>query len=94
MSEKMCSGCDAKTDALTMPYIVHESAMGRNERIFKRLLAVIILLVVLLVGTNVAWLVYESQFVVEEVDVWQTNDGGQNSFIGNDGDIVYGDATY
>ena len=87
-----CSNCNnEKTAPEAVPYIVHESAMARAERGAKRLWTVIILLIVLLVGTNGAWLWYESQFeTVETVEVTQENADGYNNYIGNDGDIVNG----
>ena len=87
-----CSNCNnEKTAPEAVPYIVHESAMVRAERGAKRLWTVIILLIVLLVGTNGAWLWYESQFeTVETVEVTQENADGYNNYIGNDGDIVNG----
>lgn len=70
-------------------YVDIVSAMA--ERTIKRLWIVIILLIVLLVGTNVAWLVYEAQWqVVETTEVTQENDGGYNNYVGNDGDIYNG----
>ena len=57
------------------------------ERTIKRLWIVIILLIVLLVGTNVAWLVYESSFedvVTTEQTVTQETEGGNNNFVGGD----------
>lgn len=45
-----------------IPYIVFEADMARFERIIKRLWITVILLIVLLVGSNIAWLIYESQF--------------------------------
>lgn len=57
------------------------------ERTIKRLWTALILLIVLLVGTNAAWLWYESQFVdevVTEQTVTQEADGGSNSFVGGD----------
>ena len=87
-----CSNCNnEKTTPEAVPYIVHESAMARAERGAKRLWIVIILLIVLLVGSNGAWLWYESQFeTVETVEVTQENADGYNNYIGNDGDIVNG----
>lgn len=87
-----CSNCNnEKTAPKAVPYIVHESAMARAERSAKRLWTVIILLIVLLVGSNGAWLWYESQFeTVETVEVTQENADGYNNYIGNDGDIVNG----
>lgn len=87
-----CSNCNnEKLTPEAVPYIVHESAMARAERGAKRLWVAIILLIVLLVGTNGAWLWYESQFeTVETVEVTQENADGYNNYIGNDGDIVNG----
>jgi hypothetical protein len=87
-----CNNCNSeKTSPEAVPYIVHESAMTRAERGSKRLWVVIILLIVLLVGSNGAWLWYESQFeIVETVEVTQENADGYNNYIGNDGDVVNG----
>lgn len=43
-------------------YIAFESVCSRFERTIKRLWILVIILTVLLVGTNCAWLLYESQF--------------------------------
>lgn len=70
-----------------VPYIVHEGALARMERTIKRLWILAILLAVFLVGTNAAWIWYESQF--ETVVVTQESDrNGNNNFIGNDGTII------
>lgn len=59
-----------------------------TERTIKRLWVTIILLIVLLVASNVGWLIYESQFEVQEITtqtVDQQNDGdGGNNFVGGD----------
>ena len=87
-----CSNCNnEKTTPEAVPYIVHESAMARAERGAKRLWIVIILLIVLLVGTNGAWLWYESQFETVTTEITQENADGYNNYIGNDGDIVNGE---
>ena len=96
MAHKTCNGCGTDTKALaSVPYAVFESSMMRADLLSKRLVAVIILLIVLLVGSNVGWLIYESQFeVVEETTttITQDNADGYNNYIGNDGDIVNGKA--
>ena len=43
-------------------YVAFESVCARFERTIKRLWILVIILTVLLVGTNCAWLWYESQF--------------------------------
>ena len=97
MAEKKCNKCGTDNVPASVPYVVHESAMARAERHTKAIIWVIVLLIVLLVGTNAGWLWYESQFeVVEETTtetiVTQDNADGYNNYIGNDGDIVNGKA--
>lgn len=91
---KTCNGCNEQT--ISVPYVVHESAMARAERQLKRLWGLIILLVVLLVGTNIAWLIYESQFetleTTEEYHIEQDAENGNNNSIINGGEIVNGEA--
>ena len=91
-----CETCKKVQNAPeNVPYIVHESSMARMERQIKRLWIVALTLIFLLVGTNCAWLYYESQWeTVESWEITQENDGGYNNCIGNDGDIVNGEADY
>ena len=91
---KTCNGCGTENLNDSVPYVVHESAMARSERHNKRLWIVILVLIGALIGTNLAWIVYNSQFeVVEEsMVVEQENDNGDNNYIGNDGDINYGES--
>ena len=96
MAEKKCNHCGTNSTPTSVPYVVHESDMARAERHTKALIWVIVLLIVLLVGSNGAWLWYENQFeVVEETTetiITQDNADGYNNYIGNDGDIVNGEA--
>lgn len=70
-----------------VPYVVYEGAMARNERTIKRLVKTIILFVVLLFATNIAWLYYISQYKI--VSYEQDGDGFNNVTTGNQGDINY-----
>ena len=72
-----------------VPYIAHESAVARLERVIKRLWVLALVLIVLLAASNAAWIWWESQF--EEVRIEQENESGYNNFIGNDGDIYNGE---
>lgn len=75
----------------TVSYTVYETAQARADRRFRSMLWVIVMLIVMLVGTNGAWLIYESQF--EDVTITQDNTDGLNNYIGNDGSINnYGEA--
>ena len=92
-----CSNCNHENkNPEAVPYIVHESAMARAERSAKRLWVVVIMLIVMLVATNGAWIWYESQFetVVTNTEEYQveqnTEDGGNNSSIIENGEVVDG----
>lgn len=70
-----------------VPMTVHESDMARMERSNFRLSVIVVVLVILLFGSNAAWIAYESQFeevVTTEQTVTQETDGGNNSFVGGD----------
>lgn len=67
-------------------YYVHEGMMARMERTNVRLWIVIIVLIISLIGTNVGWIYYESQF--EDTVVTQENENGYNNYVGNDGTIT------
>ena len=59
------------------------------ERANRRLFILLLITIVLLVGSNIAWLVYEKQFEsVKEYktqqEVVQDTENGSNSFIGGD----------
>lgn len=74
-------------DERNVPYIAHEGMMARMERTIKRLWILALVLTVLLVGTNVAWLYYESQFETvtstEEYDYDAFSDSGHAIINGN-----------
>ena len=89
MATKECNGCGEHNKVADIPYIVHESAMARMERQLKRLWITILVLIVLLVGTNAAWLYFESQFEDVYQEVVQEADNGTNNFVGGD---IYGEA--
>ena len=85
-----CESCNKVQNAQeSVPYIVHESSMARMERQVKRLWITILTLIFLLVGSNCVWILHENQF--KDIEIVQENADGYNSFIGNDGDIVYGE---
>ena len=88
-----CETCKEKRKVIAqmpkdVPYIVHEGAVARLERVIKRLWVLVLALIILLCASNAAWILWESQF--EEVRIEQENESGYNNFIGNDGDIYNG----
>lgn len=66
---------------INIPYIAYESSQSRLERIIKRLWITTIILIVLLVASNIGWLIYESQF--EEVVVTQEAENGEGDIVMN-----------
>ena len=97
MSKKCdeCKRCAMNDD---MTNVVMSSAdWQRNEqrhlRREKRFVAIIVLLIILLVGSNIAWLVYENSFeeviTTEETIIDAQQDGEGTNIVGG-GDISYG----
>ena len=85
-----CKSCKVKEQhAEPVPVIVHEGTMARAEITIKRLWITILLLIVLLFGSNAGWIEYESPF--EDIAISQENEDGYNNFVGNDGDIFNGE---
>ena len=86
-----CESCKkVQNEPESVPYIVHESSMARMERTAKRLWITILVLIFMLVGTNGAWLWYNSQFenvetITEEYQA-DASDGG-NAIINGDGSV-------
>ena len=81
-----CETCKEKRKVIAqtpkdVPYIAHESAVARLERVIKRLWVLVLLLIVLLVASNAAWIWYESQFEeVKTVETYEANaDNGGNA---------------
>lgn len=81
-------------DERKIEYIAFESICTRLERTNKRLWILCILLIVLLFGTNLAWVIYENQYqTVEATTVTQdleATDGGDA--IINDGVHINGES--
>lgn len=93
---KTCNSCgNGEMTKITMSSADWERNEQRHERREKRLVWLIFALIVLLVGSNIGWLIYESQFeMVEkttETTITQDNESGYNNYIGNDGDITNGE---
>ena len=77
-----------------IPFFVHEADMTRLERTNKRMWILVLLLVIALVGSNVGWILYESQFTDEVYSYELTQDaadGGTNTFTENSVRLVGGD---
>lgn len=66
-----------------VPYIVYESESARHERTVKRLIVALILTVILMVGTNLAWLYVFNQYDIssEEITV-EGEDSANANYMG------------
>ena len=89
---KTCNSCNTN-DMAVMPIAQHEKDQNRLMSIIKRLIAVIVTLIVLLVGYIAfdKWRdsQYEDVVETEEITV-DAEDSGTANYIGNDGDIYNG----
>lgn len=72
-------------------YRVHESMLARLDLINKRLFVLCIVIFLAFVGSNIGWLIYESQFE-DCVTVTQDTPNGNNNYVGRDGSITNGAA--
>ena len=73
------SDMEKTTGIESIPYVVHEGEMARQERTIKRLWILCIIIFIALVGTNAGWIYYESQFETVVSDVRQDIDSGDGN---------------
>ena len=94
MSEQVqTSACKCSEIRNAMPISVHEYDMARMERTIKRLWIALLVTIICLVGSNLAWVIYENQFedvvIEQDADTW---DGG-NNYMNGTGEFSYGTRT-
>ena len=82
-----CETCKDKRKVISqtpkdVPYIAHESAVARLERVIKRMWVLVLSLIILLVASNGAWIWWESQYQTIENTITQENADGYNNYIG------------
>ena len=77
------------TDDNNIRFII-ESSLAKLEKANIRLWVVVIILIVALLGTNIAWLYWESQwqYIQTETSIDAMQDGDNNVISG--GDLYYG----
>ena len=68
-----------------------EANAARLERTIARLWTLLILMLLVLVGSNMAWIYYENQFEdVVTIEQESSTEGGGNAIVNNGGDVNYG----
>ena len=85
---KTCNNCTPTDINVSVPYVVHEAEVSRQERQIKRMWIALIILAVALFLTNMAWIGYESQF--ETISYEQDGEGVNNVNLGEQGDVING----
>lgn len=70
-------------EKLTVPYIVYESSMARAERQHKRLWIALIVAVVMIVASNLAWLYVWSSYEYVGTETTYSQDGEGVNIIGD-----------
>lgn len=98
MNEEIRTEIEELRDELNNLTTGIKTALAVSDRTSEIKNLIISVLLALLIVSNGAWFMYERQFeTVEETteteswEVNQDNENGANNYIGNDGDIIYGD---
>ena len=64
-----------------VPYIVYESEAARHERTVKRLITALLITILLMVGTNMAWLYVFNQYDFTSTTTEITTDEGNTNLL-------------
>lgn len=89
---KTCNNCGTENQNVTVPYVVHEATVARQERQIKRMWIALIVAVALIFASNAIWLYAWMQYDYssEEIIV-DAEDNGDANYIGQDGNIYNGE---
>ena len=94
MASKVCDNCSSSGKApASVPYAAFESSMSRAERIIKRLVIALIVVIVLTFASNVGWLIYANNNGNTSSSNTGTQQGSPTSIIGDGNDSVMPQAT-
>lgn len=74
-----------------VPYIVYESAEAKSERTIKRLIIALVITIILLFASNLIWVLEFFSFDTVETETTIDAGSGTANYIGQDGDITYGE---
>ena len=85
---KTCNNCTPTDVNVSVPYVVHEAEVSRQERTIKRQWVVIIILICLLFASFGLFVWYESQF--ETISYDYTQDGEGTNIIGDSNEVNNG----
>lgn len=84
MASKVCDSCNSSGKApASVPYAAFESSMSRSERIIKRLVIALILIIALTFASNIGWLMYANNNGNTSSSYTATQQGSPTSIIGD-----------
>lgn len=87
---KTCNNCTQTDINVSVPYVVHEAEVSRQERQIKRMWVALIVLAVALFLTNMAWIgVFNSYEYSSEETIYQ-QDGEGTNIIGDSNEVNNG----
>lgn len=94
MASKVCDGCNhsAKSPA-SVSYADFESSMSRAERIIKRLVIALFVIIALMFASNIGWLIYANNNGNTNSSYTVTQSGNPTSIIGDGNNGVMPQAT-
>ena len=94
MASKVCDNCSSSGKSpASVPYVAFESSMSRSERIIKRLVIALIVVIVLTFASNVGWLIYANNNGNTNSNYTVTQSGNPTSIIGDGNNSVMPQAT-
>ena len=89
-----CNSCrEQRRELEPVPYIVHEKAMARNERLVRRLVSALMAVIVLLVATVGLFVWYLNQYDYASSSIEYMQDGAGVNIIGNQNGVDYNGTT-
>ena len=89
---QICSECKGDNLKVTVPYVVHEATVARQERQIKRMWIALIVAIALMFFTNMIWVgVFSSYDYSSEEIIVDAEDNGNANYIGQDGNIYNGE---
>lgn len=80
-----------KERIVSVPFVVFESERARHEREKVRRFIIEIVLIILLFGSNAAWIAYESQYSTQEATV-EVDTGNGDAYVAGIGDVNLGES--
>ena len=94
MASKVCDSCNSSGKApASVPYAAFESSMSRSERIIKRLVIALIVIITLTFASNIGWLIYANNNGNTNSSYTVTQQGNTTSIIGDGNDSAMPQAT-